>query len=84
MNLEDLLRSMRENELLYANIEAEYTVEGQTVLEEELLNSKSFARHGLMAYHVIFQDMLYYARSRYDAALVNGRHIEYTTEIGCG
>ena len=55
----------------------------RTLRSEEETKSKSYIRHGLTTYHVIFQGMRYYAWFHVSQDLTNGGRNDFVTEIGC-
>jgi hypothetical protein len=83
MNIQKLLASMRQNEALYTNIEAEYMIDRRTLLDDDRTKKMPYIRHGTTKHHVIFQGLSYYARIQDDFELTNGEHGAYVTEIGC-
>src|SRR5579864_3197172 len=82
MELKHLLSSMRENALLYQNIEAEYVVERETLLMPEQASPSHYIRHGEDTNHVIFQGLMYYNEERSVLEMMDGSHRELISEIG--
>jgi hypothetical protein len=83
MDIEQLLSAMRKNESLYANIEAEYVINCETLLDDERMKGVNYTRHGTKKHHVIFQGLSYYARIQNDLQFTNGDYQNDFTEIGC-